>query len=157
VIREILESIEEPETDSLEKEARKYKTAEEFVKNISDNKNLDSIASYKKVDNINSFLSNRNFKDVMWKEDLDLAKGFVRGDSQMSNGKEIKIKKLTNSSQLPAIVIDDFNKVIEGNHRWLAAKLAGLKDIKTVTKAQLIDIYNKATEDIDKKEAKDVR
>jgi len=137
----------------LAKEAKKYKSAEEFVEAQSDEliKTREVLARNVKIDSI---------KPSQFGEDLYNAtsRGYAEGHiSRFSKpgmqGVEtsVNVGKLKRPEQLPAIVVDNSGKIIDGNHRWAAAKMRGLKEISVVTKKQLTDFYTQAT-----KEAKPV-
>lgn len=60
------------------------------------------------------------------------AEGRVVLNKMTENERPVNLGKVTNPDQLPPILIDKNNNIIDGNHRWAAAKIAGLDSINVI-------------------------
>ena len=113
-------SLSEGESQLIQ-EARKYKSAEEFIGSKSIEKNVSDIQdSYDPID--------EKERQVINQMASDLKKG----------------------AKFPPIVVDESGNIIDGLHRIEAYRQAGIEKIPTITekqKKELSDIYNKAIGD----------
>ncbi len=123
---------------ALSNEARKYKSAEEFVK-----AQFGRDVKFAKVDSLDVYETNINRGLV---EDIK---------KQIQNGDFVgALQHREAIGKTPAIRVED-GKVIDGNHRLIALKELGIKEapveiigssgkVDLTTKSQLTDIWNKA-------------
>lgn len=135
--------------NALFQEARKYKTAEEFVKAQTElrlyGKGLDSIS--KKV-NIDSIKPSQVGEDLFNETSQSYAKGGMADN--IFTGKPIRLEPIISPETIPPIVVDNKGRIIDGNNRWAASKIAGQKEIRVVTESQLREIWGKAQQTISK-------
>jgi len=130
--------------DTLEIEAKKYKSAEELGMNVKDKGHiLDSLPKNKQIETIK--IDSNLLGDRIGLDSRDLAKqtsGKLRSDYWL--------KKIQNGERPPILVgVEDGKlKVIDGNHRATAYIQENIKDTPVIftneAKYQLTDIWNKA-------------
>ena len=132
------------------------------IKNDKELKNLigkydspeDFIKGQPKIMNIGKLVPLKSIKPSQEGEDLYsvTSKGYAKGDILEGMGtkeeRSINVGTLTDPNQLPAIIIDENNEIVDGNQRWAAAEMSGLKKIRVVTKQELTDIWNETQEAI---------
>lgn len=88
-------------------------------------------------------------------EDLynDTSRGYANGDIVdnlfTSQEKPRNVGKLTDPEKLPPIIVDEAGNIVDGNHRWAAAEMAGLKEIDVIV------IKSKAKKEAFEKAAKE--
>lgn len=114
-----------PDLQPLAQEAKKYKSAEEFIGKFLD-KDSDLPSKTKPV-----------AKTVS----IDSVKPTLE-DDRLFNEITKRLAKIP--QELPPVIIDNKGLILDGNHRWAALKSKGFANIDVVTKSQLTDIWNKA-------------
>lgn len=131
----------------LAAEARKYKTAEEFVKAQGKipatqiKKEMGEYLGYNKND---TFIeSNLPISKIKNKDTIESF-----GGRETQDGSEIVelMDSIRKDGFTSRIVVDETGKVLDGNHRIVAARELGIKDLPVYikTKSQLTDLYNQA-------------
>ena len=144
---------------SLDKEAPKYKSAEEFVK-----AQTDPLFEFKKIGTVKDGLGAGTVKDAI--NDIGGIDNVRRGSVDV-NKLETTENINTNSTRYKAvesevkkgnitpIIADEYLQIMDGHHRLEVYKAMGMKDIPVIvpkdtvdvkfqTKSQLTDIWNKA-------------
>lgn len=127
-------------SEDLMKEARKYKSADEFVKAQTE------LRQYKGgLDSVAETMDIKKIKPSQFGDDIsmDTAESYVKGGraDNVFTHETINLEKLTSEKQLPPIVVDDNFKIIDGNHRYTALKIAGLDRIRVVRSETLKEIW----------------
>jgi hypothetical protein len=160
VIKEVSESVNQNISDDLISEAKKYKSAEEFVK-----AQTDPLFEFKTGVGIkDEFIARGTVKEAI--NDIGGIKNVERGF--MDKNKLEVTENINTSSQRYRQVLDEVKKgertpiianeygeVLDGHHRLKAYEEIGLKEIPVVapkgtpeikvnSKSQLTDIWNKA-------------
>lgn len=123
--------------NDLAKEARKYKSAEEFVKAGMYSPARDSVARNeirKVLAEITETRKASTLKENPNNPPIDKSTVRIRADD-MREGKR------------PYIVVDG-DMIIDGHHTYQAYLKEGIDDIPVVTKSQLTDIWNKANKGV---------
>ena len=131
--------------NSLFAEARKYKSAEEFVK--AQGKTTDEVV------NLGNDVPKKYSDALFRREKVDLnelsqSDHFDKGEYKQPYFKEM-MSDVKNGKELPPIIVDKNGSVIDGNHR-LESYLKSGNDFQYIyreipqTKSQLTDIYNQA-------------
>lgn len=121
-------------TDPLIQEARKYKSAEEFVKETVYRANGDS----KSRGVIRNLLDNQTTKKSI-KDLIPNVNNPQLDKSTISIYEDI----IKNDRKTPFVLVDG-NNVIDGHHKLEAYKNLGFNEVPTISKSQLTDIWNKA-------------
>jgi hypothetical protein len=79
-------------------------------------------------------------------EDLynETSRAYAKGETSFYTGpktkfgptgeKSIHLGKLESVEQLPPIIVDENYKIIDGNHRWAALEMNGIKEVKVIIK-----------------------
>ena len=126
-------------------EARKYKSAEEFVK--AQGKTTDEVV------NLGNDVP-KKYSDALFRREkvdfneLSQSDHFDKGEYKQPYFKEM-MSDVKNGKELPPIIVDKNGSVIDGNHR-LESYLKSGNDFQYIyreipqTKSQLTDIYNQA-------------
>lgn len=121
--------------DSLTEEAKKYKSAEEFVDSL---KLTEQSKSHTELQPITRSINVSEFGKNIKLPETEFG---IKTDSKATNSWEDKIK----NGERPVVYIGgEFMRVVDGANRLQAYKNLGYTEIPTVFKSQLTDIYNKA-------------
>ncbi len=136
------------ELEPLAKEARKYKSAEEFVGSF---KTSDEIAKLgndvpKESQNFLFKLETKSIDDLIQTDFVQLY------EWKTEYGKDL-MRAIKEKEKLPPIVIKEDGTILDGNHRFEAYRRAGVKNVPVATeikqtKQQLTDIFNQAIKEI---------
>lgn len=138
-----------PELKPLAEEAKKYKSAEEFVK--SQGKTSDEIV------NLGNDVPKKYDGSLFSREKVDLNDLFQTDHFDAGEYKQPYFKSMMSDvkkgKKLPPIVVDKNGSVIDGNHR-LESYLKSSNNFQYVykeasqTESQLTDLYNKVTKPV---------
>ncbi len=131
-----IENIEQlPKENSLITEAKKYKSADEFIKQTSfsparDSKNRNTIRRY--------------LADKTTTEPIDILEP-NKNNPKIDDSTVKTYEQMIEDGQRPFILVDN-NKVIDGHNKLQAYKNLGFDEAPTISKKQLTDIWNDANQ-----------
>jgi len=148
---------------SLEQEATKYKSAEEFVKAKSEP--LYEFNNYKTIKD--KYIARGTVKEAI--NDIGGIKNVSRGtvyvsdlvkteNVNLSSERARQVSREVKSGVITPLVINEYGEVLDGHHRLAIYKELGIKEIpviapkgtefvKPISKSQLTDIWEKANKD----------
>lgn len=121
------------ELQLLAEEAKKYKTAEEFIDSL---KIADTGVDYKGLESL--------IKEISVKEFSEGGKIRLEQDKITDKGVEYWKEKIQKGEHPPVIINDVSLRVLDGHHRLEAYKQLGFDKIPTVFKQDITDVYNEA-------------
>lgn len=84
--------------------------------------------------NLDEIKPSQTGEDLFNETSQGYADGLVVVNRNTPQEKMVRLGKLTDPGTMPPIVVDSNGKIIDGNHRWAAAKLAGLNQIDVIQK-----------------------
>lgn len=131
-----IENIEKlPKESSLTIEAKKYKSAEDFIKQVSFSPARDS----KDRGVIRRFLSKETTIEPIDILELD------KNNPKIDNSTVKTYEQMIEGGERPFLLIDG-NRVIDGHHKLQAYKNLGFDEVPTISKKQLTDIWDSANQ-----------